>query len=100
MVGHPPRTCEHAAVCTVIAASRSGMPICTPRAASTAHWRAWDPDWVWIWGMASTFGPACEDTHSTSSMVQPLLQVRSLPKVCGHPSAEPKFHSRACVRST
>ena len=76
------------------------MPICTPRAARTAHWRACDPDWVWICGIASTFGPACEDTHSTSSIVQPLLHVRSLPKVCGQPSAEPKFHSRAWVRST
>lgn len=40
VVGHPAFTCEQAAVWTVIAASRSGFAIATPRAASTAHWRA------------------------------------------------------------
>ena len=40
VVGQPALTCEHAAVCTVIAASRRGLASATPRAASTAHWRA------------------------------------------------------------
>lgn len=44
--------------------------------------------------MAYTLGPACDDTHNTSSIVQPLLHVRSVDTDCGHPSAEPKFHNR------
>lgn len=46
VVGQPPLTCEHAAVWTVMAASLKGRAIATPRAARTAHWRAWDPLWV------------------------------------------------------
>ena len=100
VVGHPPLIWEHAAVWIVIAASRRGLARATPRAANTAHWRACDPLWVCIWGMASTFGPAWVDTHSTSSIVQPLLQVSLAETVWGQPSAEPKFHSRTRVVAT
>ena len=37
VVGHPLRTWLHAAVCTVIAASRNGIPMSAARAANTAH---------------------------------------------------------------
>ena len=37
VVGQPPRTCVHAAVCTVSAARRSGIFISSARAARTAH---------------------------------------------------------------
>ena len=37
VVGQPPRTCVHAAVCTVSAASRRGIFISSARAANTAH---------------------------------------------------------------
>ena len=37
VVGQPPRTCVHAAVCTVSAARRRGIFISSARAASTAH---------------------------------------------------------------
>ena len=37
VVGQPPRTCVHAAVCTVSAARRRGIFISNARAASTAH---------------------------------------------------------------
>jgi len=100
VVGQPPLTCEHAAVWTVMAASLKGRAIATPRAARTAHWRAWDPLWVWIWGIASTFGPAWLDTHNTSSMVHPLLQVSLVETDWGHPSAEPKFQSLTAVVAT
>ena len=46
------------------------------------------------------FGPACADTHKTSSIVHPLLQVRSELIDCGQPSAEPKFHKREFVVRT
>ena len=37
VVGHPPVTWLQADVCTVMDAILNGMPICTARAASTAH---------------------------------------------------------------
>jgi TctA family transporter len=37
VVGQPPLTCEHAAVCTVSAAKRRGIFISNARAARTAH---------------------------------------------------------------
>ena len=39
VVRHPPRIWEHAAVCTVIAPIRSGLPCEAARADMTAHWR-------------------------------------------------------------
>ena len=72
---------------------RNGLPRAKPRAAMTAHCRACEPLCVWIWGTTTMFGEACDDTHRTSSIVQPLLQ-RTEPTLCGQPSAEPKFQSR------
>lgn len=46
VVGQPARTWLHAAVCTVMPANRSGIPIANARAARTAHCLAWEPLWV------------------------------------------------------
>jgi hypothetical protein len=50
--------------------------------------------------MATTFAPARDDTHMTSSTVQPLLQVSLVRYVCGQPSADPKFHNLRALDAT
>ena len=58
VVGHPPFTCVHAAVCTVSAANRNGIFISSARAARTAHCFDNAPVFVCICGIAKIFGPA------------------------------------------
>lgn len=93
VVGQPPRTWVHAAVCTETPAMVIVTPSVFARAMMRAHCRARVPVVVWIWGTTTMFGPAWAETQMTSSIVQLFPHVILVVTV-GQPSADPKFHRR------